>query len=81
MVGTVSVEASKYGLPSEEMLEALKIKLAAQPVDGEANQELIRFLAKHYKVAKSDLQIIKGEKSKYKVVEIAKTASAQSLFY
>ncbi len=81
MVGTVSVEASKYGLASEEMIEALKIKLAAQPVDGEANEELIRFLAKHYKVPKSSLRIAKGEKSKYKVVEIAKTASAQSLFY
>ena len=48
----------------------LKIRLAAQAVDGAANNELLKFLAKHLKVAKSKIEIVKGEKSRYKVIEI-----------
>jgi uncharacterized protein (TIGR00251 family) len=47
-----------------------KIYLTAPPVDGKANQALIKFLAEHYKVSKSRIEIIKGEKSRNKVVEV-----------
>jgi len=66
----ILVDSMKFGIPDEEEVKATKIKLAAPPVDGEANKELIKFFAKHYKVAKSSVSIIKGKKSKYKVVEI-----------
>ena len=39
---------------------ALKIKLKAPPVDGAANEELIRFLSKHFGVPKANVQIISG---------------------
>ena len=39
--------------------DALKIRLKAPPVDGEANAELIRFLSKHFKIAKSRITIIR----------------------
>ena len=49
--------------------DALKIRLKAPPVDGEANTELIRFLSKHFKISKSRITIIRGETSKKKLVK------------
>ena len=48
----------------------LKIKLKAVPKKGKANAELIKFLAKYFKTAKSNIRIIKGETSGNKIVEI-----------
>ena len=48
----------------------LKIKLKAIPEKGKANAELIKFLAKYFKTAKSNIKIIQGEKGRNKVVEI-----------
>ncbi|VAX20861.1 COG1872 [hydrothermal vent metagenome] len=50
--------------------EALKIRLAAPPVDGAANEALIAFIAKLFKTPKSGISIVGGIKSKRKVVEI-----------
>ena len=50
----------------------IKIKLTASPVKGKANQELIKFLAKKFKVAQSNIEIIKGLKARKKVVRIYK---------
>jgi len=47
-----------------------KIKVDAPPSDGKANERLIEILAKHFKVSKSSIHIIKGLKSKNKIVEI-----------
>lgn len=49
---------------------ALKIKLTSPPVEGEANRRCIEFLSKRFKIAKSRLEIIKGEKSKDKLIKI-----------
>lgn len=49
---------------------ALKIKLTSPPVEGEANRRCIEFLSKRLKIAKSHLEIIKGEKSKDKLIKI-----------
>jgi uncharacterized protein (TIGR00251 family) len=46
----------------------IKVYLTAPPVDGKANQALIKFLAAHYGVRKSCIGIIKGEKSRNKTV-------------
>lgn len=48
----------------------LKIKLKAAPIKGEANAELIKFLAKKYGVGKSRIEIIKGLTAKEKLVRI-----------
>ena len=47
---------------------ALKIRIAAPPVDGAANMELIKMLAKFFEVSKSAVKITSGETSKTKVV-------------
>jgi len=49
---------------------ALKIKLTAPPVEGEANQALINFLSAFLKIPKRNINLIKGETSRHKLVEI-----------
>jgi uncharacterized protein (TIGR00251 family) len=53
-----------------EHYRSLKIKLTAPPVDGAANAELIKVLAKHFGVSKADVRIIGGETSKNKKIKI-----------
>ena len=49
---------------------ALRVRLAAPPVDGAANEALVEFLAKVLHVAKRDVKIVSGATSKRKIVEI-----------
>ncbi len=48
--------------------KGLKVYLTAPPVEGKANKLLIEILAKYFNCRKSNLRIIKGEKSKNKVI-------------
>ena len=57
--------------------DALKIKLASPPVDGAANEELVKLLAKTLAVAKSSVEIIAGHTSKTKTVRIDGVSSGQ----
>lgn len=50
--------------------EVLKVRLKAVPEKGEANDELIRFLAEEFKVAKSLITIVRGHTSREKTVHI-----------
>lgn len=46
----------------------LKIRVAAPPVDGEANAELLRFIKKTLKVSASRILLVRGETSRSKDV-------------
>ena len=50
---------------------ALLVRLAAAPVGGAANNELIALLAKALKIPKRDIAIVSGERSRTKRVSIA----------
>ena len=50
--------------------DALRIRVAAPPVDGAANDELTRFLAKRLRVAPSQVAVVSGSSSRDKVVQI-----------
>ncbi len=50
---------------------AVEISLAAPPVDGAANDELVRFLAEALDVPKRSLEILRGHASRHKLVAIA----------
>ena len=50
--------------------EAMKIRLAAPPVDGKANEALIAYLAKTFGVPKSRVELISGETSRAKRVRV-----------
>lgn len=53
-----------------EMDGALKIKIAAPPVDGAANAELIKILSKTFGVPKSEIEIVGGQTSKIKQIKV-----------
>ncbi len=50
------------------------IGLTSKPEKGEANHELIKKLAKHFKVPTSQIRIVAGLKSKSKVVDVSDTS-------
>lgn len=51
--------------------DALKIRLAAPPVDGKANAALIAFLAKACGVSKSSVELVSGDTSRAKRVRVS----------
>ena len=51
--------------------DALKIRLAAPPVDGKANAALLRFLADAFGVPQRAVTLVRGETSRQKTVRIA----------
>jgi uncharacterized protein (TIGR00251 family) len=55
----------------------LRVKIAAPPVKGKANQELLRFLSGILKVSKSNITIRKGVTSKTKVIDISGLSQEQ----
>jgi uncharacterized protein (TIGR00251 family) len=50
--------------------DALKVRLAAPPVDGKANACLVDFLADRLGIAKSSVSIVGGETSRTKRVRV-----------
>lgn len=46
--------------------ERLKIRISAAPSDGKANQQLVQFLAKQFRVSKSQVSLQSGESSREK---------------
>lgn len=58
---------------------ALLIRLAAAPVDGAANDELIALLAKALHLPKRDITIVSGDRSRSKRVRIAGLGREQAL--
>ncbi|PLR33713.1 YggU family protein [Chimaeribacter coloradensis] len=50
--------------------DELKVAITAPPVDGQANAHLVKFLAKQFRVAKSQVVIEKGELGRHKQVRI-----------
>jgi uncharacterized protein (TIGR00251 family) len=50
--------------------DAMKIRLAAPPVDGAANNALVDFLAAVFNVPRRDVRILAGESGRSKIVEI-----------
>ena len=59
--------------------DALKIRLAAPPVDGAANDELVRFLAERLAVPRSAVTIAAGHTGRRKTVRIAGVETADAL--
>jgi hypothetical protein len=55
----------------------LKVKIAAPPVKGRANRELIEFLSQLLKVSKSSITLEKGATSRRKVISINGLSQAE----
>ena len=72
---SVVARASKSEIAGEHD-QAMRIRLAAPPVDGAANRELIRLLAKKLKVPQNAVEIISGATSKHKVIRVLGVSGA-----
>ena len=57
---------SIIGLHGDE----LKVAITAPPIDGKANAHLVKYLAKQFRVAKSQVVVEKGELGRHKQVKI-----------
>jgi uncharacterized protein (TIGR00251 family) len=66
----VQPRASKSGVAGE-LEGVLKIRLAAPPVEGQANEELIRLLAKLFNAPRQRIEILSGQASRNKVVSVS----------
>ena len=62
----ISPNASKNEIIKKD--GEIKGKVTAQPIENKANKALIKFLSKKLKVAKTNIEIVKGETSKEKTL-------------
>jgi uncharacterized protein len=54
--------------------DAIKLRVAAPPVAGEANEEVVRFIAKQLGVSASHITLISGLTSRRKTLEVRNVA-------
>ena len=64
----VNVEFNKEFLNIKE--NQITIGIKSKPIKGEANKEIIKKLAKHFRVSTSLVQIKSGHKAKQKIIQI-----------
>ena len=48
----------------------IQIRVTAPPVDGRANEALIKFVAKRLGIARSQITLVRGERGREKLLEI-----------
>ena len=54
----------------KEQGDSIKVYLTAPALEGRANEALVDFLAEHFGIKRSTIEIVKGLKSRHKVVNI-----------
>ena len=64
----VTTRAKKESVKSRD--NVLRVCVNQPPEDGRANEAVIKLLAEHFKISKSQIKIVKGEKSREKIIEI-----------
>ena len=62
-----------------EISKTMKVRVASPPVDGAANEELVKFLAKKLGVARSDVGLISGTASRTKTIRVYGLTARQLL--
>lgn len=58
---------------------AVRVRVAAPPVDGAANEELVRFLARYLGVTRSAVTIVRGQSARDKTVTIEGMTTAAAI--
>ena len=61
--------------------DALKLKLAAAPVEGKANAALLKFIAKCFEVPLNQVILKRGEKSRRKSVVVQKSRHGPNVLF
>ena len=59
--------------------DAIRVRLHAAPVDGAANEELVRLLAESLGVPRRAVRIVRGHAARRKTVEVEGLAAATAL--
>ena len=49
----------------------IKVSVACPPIDGRANETLVKFIAETFSVSQKNVEIIRGETSQYKTLFIS----------
>jgi len=62
--------AEQFNRVNKNFYGEYKVKLTAAPVDGRANDMLIKLLSEYFKVAKSRINIAGGKTAKIKIIDI-----------
>lgn len=57
--------------------DAVKVRLNAPPVEGRANEALVKFFAQELGVARAQVEILRGDTSRHKVVRVRGVALAK----
>lgn len=70
MFVTVRLQPKSSQNRLEQDGEGYKAWVSAPPVDGAANEALIKLVARHFKVAPSKVKLVKGHSSRSKTIEI-----------
>lgn len=68
MIYKVHVEFSREFLEIED--DQITIGVKSKPIKGEANKEIIKKIAKHFKISAASVQIKSGHKSPDKIIEV-----------
>lgn len=66
----VKAGAPKDGFQGTEQDGTIKVAISARPVDGKANEALVRFLAKAFGLPPGEVRITSGARSRMKVIEL-----------
>ncbi|KAF7656766.1 hypothetical protein LDENG_00036510 [Lucifuga dentata] len=79
---TITIHAkpgSKHNAITDVSADAVGVAIAAPPTDGEANAELIRYLAEVLDLKKSHVALDKGSRSRDKLVRLDSTLSPEEV--
>ncbi|KAM9352543.1 UPF0235 protein C15orf40 homolog [Symphorus nematophorus] len=79
---TIAVHAkpgSKHSAITEVSAEAVGVAIAAPPTDGEANAELVRYLAEVLELKKSHVSLDKGSRSRDKLIRVDSSLSPEEV--
>ena len=50
----------------------IRLRVTTAPVDNQANRECVKFISKSLKTAKTNVKVVRGQTSRFKIVEIHK---------
>jgi uncharacterized protein len=59
--------------------ETVRVRVAAAPVNGQANEALLRLLAKRLRVGRRAIRIVRGGTSVHKLLEVDGVSTATAL--
>lgn len=57
----------------------LRVKIAAPPVEGKANKEIVSFMAKTLGISKSSVELLHGSAGRIKLIQVPDDADISAL--